>query len=401
MTTRLEITTEQARDLASLGTRLAGSREWWGASSNPTEEGDSPTAITVHQAASSPAAWNVRVNDAIGVITASGVNITVRPKIPTPHALALLETAGAIPRLDSAQAQLAEGESLWDLISRWYCSEVEDVLRRDLIRDYRTTRDILRVARGHIDAPRTVASIMRGTLSVHCEVQEFDADNPANRVLLAGLRVVSTSPRTPPSTAARAARAARRFDGVGPLAAGDLRVSKPRVRHYTSALVLARHILTSTARHLDNGAAPAWAFLLRTPEAIEEGVRRTVRAALPQHQVTKSARRLPPSTKTLNPDLVMDAGRAVGDVKYKIHSGEWNNSDLYQVVAFATGYHASHAAVLTFARKGRQEALKPLHVGGVRVAHLCWPADPDISPRQAADAFEADVRDWAQTTQAP
>ncbi|MGW6130221.1 5-methylcytosine restriction system specificity protein McrC [Cellulomonas sp. NPDC055163] len=340
------------------------------------------------------------MNDAIGVIATSGMSLVVQPKIPISHALALLAAAGVIPRMDASHAQLAEGDSLWDLISRWYCATIEDVLRRDLIRDYRTTQDVLRVVRGRVDAPRTVASMVRGNLAVHCEVQEFDADNPANRMLLAGLRAVSSSPRTRPTTAVRAARAARRFDGVGPLTAPDHRATDPRDRHYAPALILARHILTSTARNLDDGPASAWAFLLRTPEAIEEGIRRTIQAALPQHQVTKGARRLAPSTKTLNPDLVLDAGRAVGDVKYKLHSGEWNNSDLYQVVAFATGYRADHAAVVTFARHGREEALPVLHVGDVNVAHLCWPADASLSPGEAADVFSADMRAWARSTQA-
>jgi hypothetical protein len=33
-------------------------------------------------------------------------------------------------------------------------------------------------------------------------------------------------------------------------------------------------------------------------------------------------------SKTLNPDLVFDGGRATGDVKYKLTGNDWNTEDL-------------------------------------------------------------------------
>ena len=38
---------------------------------------------------------------------------------------------------------------------------------------------------------------------------------------------------------------------------------------------------------------------------------------------------------TFNPDLVFDNGLAVGHVKYKLSTGEWDRTDPYKVLAFA------------------------------------------------------------------
>jgi hypothetical protein len=36
---------------------------------------------------------------------------------------------------------------------------------------------------------------------------------------------------------------------------------------------------------------------------------------------------------TLNPDIVVDDGSAIADVKYKLAGEDWNRSDLYQAGA--------------------------------------------------------------------
>jgi 5-methylcytosine-specific restriction endonuclease McrBC regulatory subunit McrC len=77
---------------------------------------------------------------------------------------------------------------------------------------------------------------------------------------------------------------------------------------------------------------------------VELGLRRTLdRRLSPQWPVKKVGLTLSPSHLTLNPDLVFDDGRQVGDVRYKLSKGEWRRTDLYQVVAFATGFRSNAA----------------------------------------------------------
>jgi 5-methylcytosine-specific restriction enzyme subunit McrC len=147
---------------------------------------------------------------------------------------------------------------------------------------------------------------------------------------------------------------------------------------------------------ISTGAEPAWAFLIRTPEAVEAGIRELLKARLsPDFQVEKKGLTLTPSPKTLNPDLVFDNGYAVGDVKYKIQGPDWDNPDLYQVVAFATGYSSKKAAIGSFST-GRMTH-QPLRVGDVTVSNLSWPAGPTLAPHVAATTLAASVRSWLET----
>jgi 5-methylcytosine-specific restriction endonuclease McrBC regulatory subunit McrC len=185
-----------------------------------------------------------------------------------------------------------------------------------------------------------------------------------------------------------------RLDGVGDLRHEDLRVGTDlRTSYYRDAIALARNIIVNRGRQLDSGDASVWTFLFRTPEPVEQGVRAVLGGRLaPQCTVTKTALSLPPSSKTLNPDLVFDGGDAVADVKYKIAGADWVRSDLYQAVAFATGYRTERAAIVTFGDP--HSALAPLQVGDVTVTHLLWPNDARVAPAEAADTLAIQVASW-------
>jgi hypothetical protein len=79
----------------------------------------------------------------------------------------------------------------------------------------------------------------------------------------------------------------------------------PRTAYYTEGLAIAKALLTGVARQLDAGGEVAWAFLIRTPEAVEAGIRTILQSSLsPDFKVEKRGLTLVPSTKTLTPDLV-------------------------------------------------------------------------------------------------
>ncbi|MFJ2757476.1 hypothetical protein ACIO3S_17875 [Nocardioides sp. NPDC087217] len=379
----------QAASLQALGKRLAGKSDWWGAANTPRQGG---SAISVSPSGAQ-GQWTLRVNDAIGILSVGGQTMPVLPKIPESHALALLGLAGAIPRMDTLAAQAATGTSLFDLLSRWLVHTVERVLQRDLMKGYQVHREELAHVRGRISVKETTLAVTLGRARVTSEFDELDRDNPLNRVLLAALRLVSGAPFASPDVRAHARRASARFDGVSELRHGDLRVTvTPRTAYYGDSLAIAKALLRGAARKLDAGGEVAWAFLIRTPEAIEAGIRTVLQNALaPSFEVEKRGLALLPSTKTLNPDLVF-GDVAVGDVKYKLQTSDWDTGDLYQAVAFATGFHVSEAAILTFST-GRPGHM-PLQVGDVRLSNFCWPADPSLAPEEAAERLVTEVRIW-------
>jgi hypothetical protein len=387
----LELTFDQAAALASLGRRMASSKSWWG---DPEGETKEKTVIRVRSEARGR--WEVRVADAVGAVSIGDLQLLVQPKITNEHLLYLFARSGHYPRLEASRANLAAARSLWELVAAWFVDAVEVVLRRDLIRDYQDHTDELAFVRGRIQTLATSRSLLKGRAFVSCDFDEFDADNPMNRVLLAAASVVARSPVLPSVLRQRSRRVALRLDGVGPLRRKDLRVQVDRrTSHYRDALILGRSVLEGGGRSLSGGPEAAWTFLIRTPEMVEEGLRRILVDALAgSHKLTKQGLQLQGSTKTLNPDLVFDGGSAIGDVKYKLTGKDWRTADLYQSVAFATGFGAKRSLVVTFGNASTP--LPALQVGDVRVTNLVWQASDTVQPAAAGTLLASQVMNWLE-----
>jgi hypothetical protein len=84
-------------------------------------------------------------------------------------------------------------------------------------------------------------------------------------------------------------------------------------------------------------------------------------------------------------------------VKYKVGGSDWGRSDLYQIVAFATGLRTRHGAIIDF-RSAGVDPLEPIQVGEVRLSNPSWPALSDTSPQDAADMFVASFKSWLRDT---
>lgn len=389
----LALTEGEAAALQSLGRRLVGTAQWWGQAS----EGHPSTERSVLRCtAAGDGYWRLRVSDVVGVLVVDDLEIIVQPKIPVSHLLYLFAVGDYLPRLDASSAgEASDGSALWKLIAAWYTGALEGVLRADLIRDYQPACEPLRMLRGHIDPLVTTQDFYRGRLQLTCEFEEFGVDSPINRVLKAAARHLVSAPTLEPDLRRRVARAVSRMDQVGELQRPDgLRAGiDRRTQHYANALTLARHVLQGRGRNLHAGSHTVWTFLIRTPEAVEAGLREILRRALIDQRVRKAGLALSGSTMTLNPDLIFGLPHAVGDVKYKLLSKEWNRPDLYQLVAFATGYRLVEAALFGFA-PSRASSPPTICVGDTRLSTVTWLSDGIVEPEQAAQDFVAQTRHW-------
>jgi hypothetical protein len=384
----VELTPAQADALSAAGKRLASQKSWWGA--EPVDDADK-TVIRVRPQKGDE--WEVRVSDAVGAISIGDKAFLVQPKIPDAHLLYLFSHSGEFPRLDEQRAHLAAAKSLWDLVATWFVDAAEALLRRDLIRDYRGRVDDLVYVRGRTHPLPTVRALLKGRIAIRSEFDEFDADNAFNRTILAAAHRVAASDRLAETTRRRARRITLRLDGISALGPDDLRSKVDRrTRHYADTIALAKSILNGGGRTLRAGPEPVWTFLIRTPEMVEAGIRRLLKQGLDDARVTKEGHQLVGSTKTLNPDLVFDSGAAIADVKYKVTADDWVTSDLYQVVAFATGFRVHDAALISFSAGSK--TLPTLQVGAVRVTHLVWDASPGTLPAEASRKLVQDVRRW-------
>src|SRR5436190_2207745 len=93
----IELTDEQAASLNRLGATLASNKTWWG-ENDPELDDSSPSSI-IRCTPVGNGTWNVIVMNAVGIVAADGIELTVEPKIPVLHALDLFSRSQQFPRL--------------------------------------------------------------------------------------------------------------------------------------------------------------------------------------------------------------------------------------------------------------------------------------------------------------
>ena len=330
--------------------------------------------------------WRLVVGDAVGLVSVGDLRVVVKPKIPRSHLFYLFSRSELLPRLAPTATAAAEGVDLWELVCRWFLDAAEQVIRRDLVRDYFPFRDILAAARGQIEPLATAERYYRGSLGLACAYEEFGSDTALNRVLKAGAETVMASADAAPETRRRAQRVAARMEGLSPLQANDLRAhTDRRTAHYRDAFILARAILLNVRRTLAHGDERAWTFLIRTPELVEAGVRAELQARLPDAwDVRKVTFPLRGANMTIAPDLVLGDVIAVGDVKYKRVLSRWRRADLYEVTAFATAAGVARAAVIGFRGNDDPDPPPPVGVGETHVRFFAWDARDKFRPSRPA-----------------
>jgi 5-methylcytosine-specific restriction enzyme subunit McrC len=390
----VDLTLEQQAQLQAIGRRLAKGTDRYG---NPIP-GSEASLIKVERAIGQQRA-RVRVLDAVGVIAISGLQLLIEPKIPQAHLLYLAERSGVLPAMATQRAAIKEDQHLVGLVAHWFVASLERLLEEGLSRDYRVERGPQRTVRGRIDPLQTAQMFYRGELGVHCEHEEFDFDTPLNRLLLAAARIVACADPLDPVLRRRAARATRHLYDVGTFRSSDMTATVDRTTaHYGDGITLAKEIIRSSGRALGVGASIGWTFLFRTAAPIESGLRMILKEVLAdQMHVAKRAFPLGDSGKTVTPDLVFGDAEAIGDVKYKLCSGDWTRPNLYEVVAFAAAAQVPEAVLVSFLAPGSPPP-QSLTFGRISVKGISWPADPNLSPAQAAELFSAAARRWWATT---
>jgi 5-methylcytosine-specific restriction enzyme subunit McrC len=394
----LELTPEQARALEHAGRRLASNKLWWGSADQP--EDDDRTAILCKP--DGPGRWTVTVANAVGLIGLDGLQLLVRPKIPTSHLLYLLGKSGRFPRLGGERALAGAGDDLWPLVATWFVTATEALLRRDLVYDYEDVADELRIIRGRVEPLSVVRSVYAGTLEFRCEFDEFTPDTALNRLLKSAAREVVSSEVLDASLRRRARLIVNRMEDVSDVRPLDFwAVIDRRTGHYADAIALARHVLLGRGRVLDHGEAVAWTFLIPTPVMVEEGIRRVLADAVgARWHVEKKGISAEGARITFNPDLVFGRGFATADVKYRISDGEISRSELEQAITFAAAYRARHCGVVGFWRVGTPRQ-SPFAVGSIGVRAFGWQADAHVDPALAAAALVRDVEAWLASIRQP
>jgi 5-methylcytosine-specific restriction enzyme subunit McrC len=393
-----------AQALERLGQLLVSKEDWWGASAQQDDEGEEigssgpRTAIRCNRGADGR--WRVTVANRLGLISVGDLLLRVLPKLSPEHVTWIFTQ---VPQLGSALASAdapvitSAGAGFWEIVAHSYLWAAERVLRSDLMRDYQERHDELSFVRGKIQMLPTTRNLVRGRMTFSLEFEEFSVDTPLNRVLRAAAHVVAASKPLDPSLRKRATRVVARMEDVGELRPSDLRelTIDRRTGHYRAAIDLSKLLLRAENATWTGDGVQASAFLIRTPDLIERGVRNVLDAGLrPAVRVSSgSFAVVSPPNERLNPDLVFGSPPiAVGDVKYKKASDKWLRPDVYEVTAFATHSRVRRAAIVDFTDR---VAKRPdFIVGDICVRQLAW--DLRREPIEAAQDLISQARAWLE-----
>jgi 5-methylcytosine-specific restriction enzyme subunit McrC len=386
----IEATASEQRALQELGQVLAHQR------STDTTSNNEPARSVIQLRRAHRRRCEVRVVDAVGVVATPSLVLDVQPKIPYRHLLYLLERSQLLPRMDVEQATLAPDQTLLELVARWFLTALERLLEQGLARGYRPAREQAAVARGRVLPLPTTQSFYRGRLQLVSDGEEYDFDTPLNRLLLRATRLLAQQPTLPEQLKAQARRGALRMDGVGELEEADRHAQVDRATAaYRDAALLARQLVDGIGRGILAGEEIVWTFLIRTPEAVEQGLRIALCELLaPVIAPTKRPIAIAGSDLLLNPDLVFGR-QALAEVKYKLAPRRWKRPDLYELVAFATGAEVRHAAMIDFATT-TVPRLSTLQLGRVSIRHLAWLANEQTKPSTALGLLADEVHTWSR-----
>lgn len=327
-----------------------------------------------------PGWFRIRASSWVGTVDLSTVRVRITPKVDDlRNVLMMFASVAGIAdwsprRADYTGADFVEGVA--ELVLR----AIDQATRRGLIHGYRTREDRSPVLRGRLLVSQLAARPW-DAWPMPCRYDEFTADNPENRVLLAAVQAIRRW-TVPPETRRRGSELLTRLDEVSDagdpwLEAGLIRES-PLNEHYRPALALSAIVLAGAGVAHREGDVRATSFLVDMNQLYERWIGAELAARLApvtrvieQESVALSRR---PSVG-MHPDLIFRSnGRnvLVGDVKYKLTgTGIARNSDYYQLLAYATALRLPRGILIYCQADGAKPQSVQVVGGGQELT--CYP----------------------------
>jgi len=384
----LRLTEGELDALLLVGRELASTSSWWGSSGAESIR----SVVTIDRLRDG--GCRVIFKDVIGIVRVGDKQINVKPKIPMNHFTYIASRSELAPRISTASTQVQEGIDFTALIARWCVEAAEVLLRQGLRKDYADRTDELDQVQGSIHPIETTMLNAIGVPRAVCSFQEFTENTMLNRVVKAACLKVARMEIIDQTLRSRARQVAYRMDDVEAMQPNDLRAKVERLTaNYSRVLSLAKLVHSGMGLTVAAGRHIGTAFMIRTPELIEDGLRSILKEELDNFKVTKRRLMLGDSGLSINPDLVFGSTLAVGDVKYRLLGKDWSKSDFNQAVTFATGFRTNSAAVIGFTT-GAFTLPRPVSVGDVKVKAFTWGATLEVDPKVSATALTAELREW-------
>lgn len=309
--------------------------------------------------------------------------------LPVSQLLFLLTHAPGTPWQDQPVTASASDDDLLPALADAYARAARRALDPGVLHGYRVTDDELPVVRGRI---RTADQLRRTGLPLPVSVRydDFTADIPENRVLLAALHRLEHLPGVTDTTRRTLRHLAARLPEVTPLRPGTPLPTWTPTRlnsRYAPVLRLAELILTDRSL-TPHGPTPVTTdgFVLDLARVFERFLTETLTAALRPHRIRVQPQdrrhHLDVGTRVrIRPDLVLyRAGHplTVVDAKYKdLGAGTPTTENLYQLLSYCTALALPHGHLVYAAQQGDAPVPHPIRNAGITLtAHAVDLARP-------------------------
>ena len=388
--TTLPISEYEAECLRLIGENLASRSNWWGSDNEQQRS-------VIKVISRNPESYDVTFRDVVGTIRAGDLQIRVLPKIPVNHFNYLIARSEIAPRVAKEMASVDRDPGLFEIIARWCVDEAEGLLKTGLRKDYELQQEHLPAIRGTLLTTDTALAVYSGVPLAACEFEELSDDAPLNRIVKSACEAISVAANISPMLRRSARSVAYRMGGIGKVRPSDLRVRVDRLtRSYSKVIPLSALILNGMGISTAHGGIKGTAFLIRTPELIEDGLRSCLRESINSINITKKGLMLGNTGLSVNPDLIFGSNTAIGDVKYKFINQDWSRADLNQIVTFATAFHSKKAALLGFVSEEDSPIPRTVPVGPVTAKAFGWIASPSVTPENSAAQLSSSIESWVK-----
>ncbi len=324
---------------------------------------------------------NLKAGQVVGVLAVPGRTVEILPKIDDEDngavRAALVRMLAVALDLRIAEGDLAaldtQRNDLLELLVRLFAERLLAAVRRGLPRRYVAREEDLRLLRGKLDVTRQITHLAARPDRLACRFDELSEDTPLNRVLKAAVSRLARLARTA-ANARLLAELAARFEFVGdspdPLRE-PVRLDRTNAAFHDLHR-LARLFLEGDWQSTASGRAAGFTLLFPMNVLFEKFVGRCLQRALARQpvRVRLQARGCHALTGAdgqslfaLRPDAVIEKakdathekakGAVVLDTKWKELDPDKDKetlgvaqSDVYQMLAYAQSYRASHLILL-------------------------------------------------------
>ena len=283
----------------------------------------------------------------VGAVETDGLSVRIAPKIGVRQLLSLACYAAGKIKLQASEFDFPRHSALPDALALAFGTAAHRAFSRGLLHGYRTEEDALPAVRGRIRFDDQIRRRFGIPLPVEVRYDEFTADILLNRLVRAAAHRLGRLGLRSREARRRIAWVAESLSEVS--VAAFPRGAVPEVRfdrlneHYRSVVTLARLVLRHGAFEANRGRVRASGFLMDMNQIFQEFVTVALRErlgvterAFGEHSMDSLDRE---GRVRLRPDLAWRDGARwmfVGDIKYKRLAPGATNTDLYQLLAYAT-----------------------------------------------------------------